>query len=275
MPLALPEPSIQTVTLPATGTVRVTQFSAAWYPRNLAMWIGNAAQGMGGNGLGDTSYAFPKANYPDDVAQNVPNIFENPRVEDMFEWQPPLINGPPSPNPPSGLGAPVANLGHPFQSGFYAPGTGISLAGVSSQGTRVALQFTPTDPTSKIACASTVYLRPQLAPGTYGGVMVMTATDGNGAGPFMRLTGVTSSAPNLVVYEVLYAEPGYEEYVDIPCYNVGPKPTEAVLSVSLAPFYTSAAAGMATPTPANLTPTSVPRFKTVPEGIKITLPAHP
>ena len=181
-------------------------------------------------------------------------------------------------NPEPGLGAPVANLGHSLQSGFICAGYGDLARRGFQPGDAVALQFTPTDPTSKIACASTVYLRVwQLAPGTYGGVMVMaTATDGSGAGPFMRLTEFRRNAePGGCAYEVLYAEQGYEEYVDIPCYNVGPKPTEAVLTVSLAPFYTSAAAGMATPTPANPTPVSVPRFKTVPEGIKITLPAHP
>jgi hypothetical protein len=196
----------------------------------------------------------------------VPGSFYN--TEDMFQWQSPVLNGPPTPNPPLSFGlGPVVNLGDPLDSlGFGGLNTGISAAGVSSQGTRIALIFSSVPKNDVVVCSTRVPLLHAGTTSPNSGIMVMTTTDANGAGPFTTIpAGAGSSNTNLVVYEVLYADPFGIEYADIPCYlttvsGTSALPATVVVTPGLAPFYSAASAGRPTPTAADPTPVAIPRF---------------
>jgi hypothetical protein len=254
--------------------VRVTEgFSDAWKDRNVAFTIGNPAPG-------NATYIPPWTyngglQYPAQMAQNVPGTIYH--TEDMFQWQPP--SNVPSPNPPPGFGSgPVVNLGNPLSSFGYLINTGISADGVSTQGTRIALSFSGVPAGESVVCRTAVPLKHALTTSPITGVLAMTATDANGAGvysPFFpSLLG--SSATNLVVYEVLYADPFAIEFADIPCYLTTPTgalapPATVSVTPSFAPFYSAPGAGHATPTTLNPTPVAIPRFGPGASTFKVTL----
>ncbi|HXP85923.1 MAG TPA: hypothetical protein VN841_14460 [Bryobacteraceae bacterium] len=268
-----------TASVPAMGKIRVIEgFASSWKDRNVAFTVGNSAQPMAGNATyppAPWTYTPGSTNYPDQVAQNVPGTLYN--TEDLFQYQPAAINGPPTVNPPPLFGiGPVANIGYPLNSGLYAANTGIDLAGVSSQGTRVALYFTGLPTGVTVKCATQVFLDHAGTTTPSTGVLVMTATDAAGAGPFTAVSGgLGSSNTNLAVYEVLYADPFAIEFADIPCNLVSPNASQPPLKVtakaSLAPFYTVPGADRPTPTSANPTPTALPRFDEDSTTVTVTL----
>jgi hypothetical protein len=268
-----------TASVPVAGVVRVTEgFASSWKDRNVAFTVGNSAQPLAGNAIyppAPWTYVPGSTNYPDQVAQNVPGTLYN--TEDLFQWQPAAINGPPTINPPPLFGiGPVANTGYPLNSGLYAAHTGIDLAGVSSQGTRVAVHFTGLPAGVTVKCATQVFLDHAGTTTPSTGVLVMTATDAAGAGPFAPVSGGQgSSNANLAVYEVLYADPFAIEFADIPCNLVSPNASQPPLKVTaaarLAPFYSVSSADRPTPTAANPTPTALPRFDEGSGSVTVTL----
>jgi hypothetical protein len=274
---------------------RITEgFAGAFKDRNVAFTAGNIAAAVPGNATYTPPWTFnspASAYYPPQLAQNVPGVQYN--TEDMFQWQPqvalPYVNGPNASNPPVGFGAgPVVNLGNYLLS--YYTSTGIGKDGVSTQGTRIALRFSGLPSGVTVKCHTAVALVPQVAsPPVASGILFMTPTNTAGSGAYPAsapLTGLwNSSNTNLVVYEVLYADPFRLEFADIPCAVFGPNnsnpgPTPVQVRAMLAPFYNSPIAGIPTPTAANPLPVDLPRFgepggEAGPPPILVTLPGAP
>jgi hypothetical protein len=265
VPIAFPINGI-TAKEQSAGVLRVTEgFTLSWKARNVAFTLDNAMYSAG-----QYLYVPPDTTYPAQVAQNVPGIIYN--AEDGFQWQNNAANKPPSPNPPAGYGSNgglSSNVNYPLLSlGYSGLNTGINADGSSSAGTRIAITMKTTSPS--VMLPSVVYLHPIVSPATTSGVMVLIKTDAAGAGAYEPLLTNTFHSGETAVYEVLYADPFDMEYADI---NLGA--AEAVnVRVNLAPFYTSASAGVATPTPANPTPIAVPRFSTA-DGITVLIPVGP
>jgi peptidoglycan hydrolase-like protein with peptidoglycan-binding domain len=229
----------------------VEGFASAWKARNVAFTLANGT-------FGGSSYTYNGGTtYPAQAAQNVAGTIYN--SEDMYLYN--ALTAVPSPNPPAGFGGgPVANLGNPLLSaGLGLTNTGIDQDGSSSAGTRVALTFTHTPAHSTVTVPSMVFLHSSGSPLTNSGVMVLTTTDAAGAGAFAA--GASTDIPDggTAVYEVLFADPYSIEFADIPC-TVNHAGNGTKVAVSFAPFYSVADAGFATPTPAHLSPTAVPRF---------------
>ena len=136
---------------------------------------------------------------------------------------------------------------------------------MASQGTRIALEFGGVPPGTHVACATSVPLH-RSGPSQATGVLVMTATDGQGAGVYSPIPPpLGTSAPGLVVYEVLYADPNSVEVADIPCYLVNAAnhilpPASVTVRPQMAPFFNSVSSGRPTPTAQDPTPTDLPRF---------------
>jgi hypothetical protein len=245
------------------ATVRITEGSpAAWRARNISFVVGDhgGTPGNATNGSYDGG-----TNYPDDIAQNVPNTLYS--TEGGFQWQNDLVNGPPSSNPPGFFGGTVLDLGNPLDStgGFN---TGINGAGTVNSGTRVALSFSTLPSGYAVQVPTVIYLHSTSDSTINFGVMVLTNTDTSGAGPYSPATGVNGASTvsgGLAVYEVLYADANALEYADIPCtltgpHGPGPK-TDVSVTVSLAPFYApGSGADQPTPNAGFASPTTVPRF---------------
>jgi hypothetical protein len=243
----------QTASIGSPGVVHVVEgFASSWKDRNVAFTLANAT-------FGGSFYTYNGGtNYPLQAAQNVPGTIYN--TEDMFQWQNNSLNAPPIPNPPAGFGSgPVANLGNPLTSGFGIFPTGIEAAGSASAGTRIALTFTHVPGHSTVTVPATVILHPSASPATNSGVMVLTSADSAGAGPFTAGASTTIPDGGTAVYEILYADPFAIEFADIPC-TVNHPGNGTKVAVSFAPFYNTPAAGFATPSTANPTPTAIPRF---------------
>jgi len=229
-------------------------FAGSWKDRNVAFTLANAT-------FGGSSYTYSGGtSYPPQAAQNVPGTIYN--TEDMFQWQNNGANAPPSINPHAGFGSgPVANLGNPFSSllAFGGVDTGINQDGVSTAGTRFALTFTHIPGHATVTVPSMVFLHPSGSPSTNSGVMILTSTDPDGAGPFTPGASTTIPDGGAAVYEVLYTNPFMIEFADVPVIMNHPGNGTRV-AVSFAPFYSTASSGVATPTLANPAPVAVPRF---------------
>jgi hypothetical protein len=266
-----------------TPIVRLQEgFASAWKVKNVAMTLANSTYGV--PVANDYNYNGGTA-YPADLNQNVPGV--NYNTESGFEFistaaNPGSGSTPPSPfgNPPQGFGAgtPVTGTTQPFAD---ANGTGISAAGVATQGTRLALSFGNVPQGSSIYVPPVIYLYRQNSvtipvPTTYTsgvntGVAVLTTTDANGNTAFSAATTTANlqqvSSSNLAVYEVLMDDPSSLEQVDIPVVvsyvaNLSANPpgglpvtgTAATVSAGFAPFYSTAAAKLPSAT------LPVPRF---------------
>ena len=142
--------------------------------------------------------------------------------------------------------------------------TGISADGVSSAGTRIALTFKTA--AASVTVPSVVYLHQVGSPSTTSGVMVLTATDSVGAGPFDSQASTIIHNGGIAVYEVLYADPFAVEYADIDCTLPGLF-SLATVKVNLAPFYTAPAAAVA-----ETATYPVPRFSTA-DSTTVTISA--
>jgi hypothetical protein len=165
---------------------------------------------------------------------------------------------------------------------FNDAAPGIAGAGVANQGTRLALQVNTTTLPTGTTSNPFVVLVPEIIPLTVGGnvsgVAVLTSTDANGAGPYTPPTSIPAvpasvfaagqtfgvvPTTGLVVYEVLFADPFAIESAAVPvvvAYNAtlssnAPTPNLTTTGTgSFAPFYTTAAAGLASGT------LPIPRF---------------
>jgi len=237
------------------GVVHLEEgFANAWTYRNVAFALANATPGSL-----PYPYIVGDVNYPPSAAQNIPGLLYN--TEDGFQWQNNGVNAPPVPNPPIDYAPGVTSaINFPlFSAGYGGVNTGISSDGVSSAGTRIALVVGALGET--VIVPNVVYLHPAGSPGTTSGVMVLTDTDPNGAGPYTPALGTTTTIHNIgeAVYEVLYSDPFVIEYADVPVLVSGPL-HEALILPLFAPFYLTSAANFATPTTAHPLPTAIPRF---------------
>lgn len=152
----------------------------------------------------------------------------------------------------------TTNLNYPlFSTGAGGLKTGIAADGIADSGTRVAVAFVA--PGETVTVPPVVYLHPSGSPAVTSGVMVLTSTDPDGAGPFTPGAPVTISNAGLAVYEVLFSDPVLNEFADIPVSVSGPLHA-ALVYTTLAPFYLGPAANYATPSPAHPLPTAIPRF---------------
>jgi hypothetical protein len=254
-------------TSPNPVNVTLTEgFQYAWKPRNISEVIANSATGNNGGAYNGAAACGSNASCLDDN-QNVPGA--------IYYTEAGFQNGPvsqdPTPNPPVGAGTPSVTVsGNPFSDA----NTGIAGAGIASQGTRLALAINPsTLPTGTATFPFTVTVPvtlPIMSGTTQTGVAVLTSTDANGAGAYSPVTGTgtppsaaVSSTTGLIVYEVLYADPFAVETLTIPLSVVytpvlssnSPTPGLTTTAVaSFAPFYSTAAAALASAT------LSVPRF---------------
>lgn len=246
---------------PGTSIVRVTEgFASSFKTKNLSFTVGNG--GPGNATFGGSNYVYNgNTLYPADLAQNVPGTFYN--SESGEEWRNNGVNGPPSPNPPLGYGiSSVPDIGNPFFSaGFGGVNTGIAKAGIASQGTRIALDFTGVPGGHHVIVPEVVFLHRVGSPAVNSGVLVLTKTNTAGRGGFNRTSaGASIPAGNFAVYEVLWADPFSVEYADIPCTLVGGGLGAGIhVSVGFAPFYPGAP-------PAN---PPIPRFR--PAASSLTL----
>jgi len=221
-----------------------------------------------------------------DVNQNVPGGIYN--TEAGFQYSSQALQ--PNPEPPNGVGNGLAtganNTGFAFASvGNNVGGvnTGISTAGIATQGTRLFMSFSNVPTGSAIFVPPTVYLYRQNTPGSLlptptvytpgvsTGVAVLVATDAAGDTAFSAVPGtnLVAVSNNLAVYEVLFDDPLSLEQVDIPVVvayvsalssnpPVGLPVTGVVTQVTggFAPFYTSASAAL----PASTSSFPIPRF---------------
>jgi len=268
-------------------------FASSFKPKNIAHEIDTSPGGTG-NGIlqpGNSYWSWNgTTNYPTDANQNVPGAIYN--TESGFEFFSATANT--TPNPPNGIGtAKVTANANVFSNNYVGVGfnngsTGISGAGVASQGTRLALNFSSVPNGSQVFVPSVAILYRQgthgatfpagFNVGTATGVAVLTNTDANGAGTYGRVsTGGTATflavgSSNLAVYEVLWSDPFSLEDLDVPialsyvqnlAQNLPAPGVTAQLAGGFAPFYTTAAAGQ----PSSTLP--IPRFTpgTVPTNL--------
>jgi hypothetical protein len=174
--------------------------------------------------------------------------------------------------------------------------TKIDDAGTANSGTRLVANFTNIPSGASVFVPPVIYLfrqgsryatsnptpNPTVTTGgvTTGdpgltGVMVLTITDGAGAGAFLARAPTSSPLSlqlvtgGLAVYEILYTDPFSLELVDVPAVvayqaNVNQNlPTPNLVTQvtgGFAPFYTIPAAGQPTPNVGAATPTHIPRF---------------
>jgi hypothetical protein len=289
-----------------TPMVRFTEgFAASWKTKNVSFTVGDGT--TAGNATYSNGWFYNgNRNYPADVAQNVPGAVYN--TEAGFEWNGGSSSAPstqptPNPNPPNGYATSFVNQagqGLPLRSTAQNNGgnifggagidTGINLAGIASQGTRLSLTFSNVPSGASIFLAPVIYLfrqgspytstiNPNPASRTGGtglsdpniagntGVMVLTSTDSAGSGVFTRIpsTGATTlqKAGNLAVYEILYTDPFSLEVADVPAVvayvanltqNLPTPGLTTQATGGFAPFYTTSSAGQ----PSGTLP--IPRF---------------
>jgi len=205
-------------------------FASSWKPKNLAQVIANGTpSSSSGDGFaydGDTGTAT--ASYgTGDLNQNVPGV--NHFTESGFEYYSTSAN-PGPPNPPLGFQtAPVfGDTSHAFSDSH----TGISVAGIATQGTRLALSIANIPGGTALYVPPVLFLyrqgvsdngAPSLNNGSATGVAVLTATDSNGDTGFNPPTDETdltlvsqSNGSALVVYEILFTDPFSNEYLAVP-----------------------------------------------------------
>jgi hypothetical protein len=267
-------------------------FSSSWKVRNISESVPTgtgSASGTGGNGVLSPSspYGFiydgSTIHNPTDLNQNVPgfNYFTETGFENNAAFGVPAAPV----NPPYGgnaiNGTPVIAAFQPFNSAS----TGISKAGMASQGTRLALTL------SNLPLGVTLYVPPVLFlwrqghtytggtpdvnDGSATGVAVLTSTDSFGDTAYNPPSGAASNALTavsqsnggaLIVYEILFTDPFSNEYADVPIVvsykpNLSANPplglpqpgVQAAFAAGFAPFETVLTA-------ATLSTAPIPRF---------------
>ena len=183
-------------------------FASSFKVKNIAHEI-DTSPGGAGNGVlqpgssywqwdGSTGGPGATTNYPADANQNVPGAIYN--TESGFEFYSATAST--TPNPPNGIGtSKVTANANVFSNnyanvGFNNGSTNIAGAGVASQGTRLALNFSSVPNGSQVFVPSVAILYRQgthgatfpfgFNVGTATGVAVLTNTDANGAGAYSR-----------------------------------------------------------------------------------------
>jgi hypothetical protein len=258
---------------PAASTVRLCEgFASSWKTRNLSFFVGDNLGTPGNATYTGPFYTYTgAANYPADLAQNVPGTIYF--TESLFQWQNdvPLFNGPPGfpltpslTNPPAGFGGGlVPDAGNPLGSGGYTlTNTMPNLDGVPTAGTRFALQFSGVPPGASVQVPLTVNVfRAGCLVCVPTGVLALTNADAAGGGPYSAALTTTLGSSEMAVYEALYADPFSLEYADVPYTVIGGSSAGIVVSQSFAPFYSDSASGQASQTG------YLPRFAALSGGI--------
>jgi hypothetical protein len=263
-------------------------FATAWKERNVSEIFANGT-------LVGSSYVYNGglAN-PIDLNQNVPGAIYETEAGFEYSSSPAFAN--PNPNPGGGISTGVAtgasNTGYPLSSAS----TGITQAGIATQGTRLFLSFANIPQGSAVFVPPVVFLwRQNLgatpAPAVYNnaasatpntGVAVLVATDAAGDTAYTPAQALPANATNgssvgtlvpvsnnLAVYEVLFDDPSSLENVDVPVVvayvaNLSANPPIglpapgiiAQVTGGFAPFYTSASAAL----PQTTASFPIPRF---------------
>jgi hypothetical protein len=247
---------------PKAMKIRVLEnFATAFKVKNIAQILGNGI-------LAATNYVYAGTlNYPADNDQNVPGAVYG--TETGFYFPPTNSSAFPGVEPPSGFGSPVlpgtpaATIGTRFSNG--GTNTGISIAGLANQGTRISVTTDPAPTGTTLYYPLTVALKNQ-ATGAQTGILQLIATDSAGANlslvgysvaaiPVLQATppatGVSTvgygpaTNNNFAVYEVLFSDPNSQEYADILpqlfyVTNLAtntPPPSTITAAVSFAPTY--------------------------------------
>jgi len=263
---------------PGTLGIRFSEgFASSFKVRNISEEI-NTSPGGTGNGIlqpGNSYWSWNQTTLnlpPTDINQNVPGAIYN--TEGGFSYFSSTAN--PLPNPPDGIGTIKVSQsnGNVFSNNYVGTGfnngtTGIVGAGIASQGTRLALNFSSIPNGSQVFVPQVAFLYRQgthgatfpfgFNAGTKTGVAVLTNTDANGAGAYSPPSGTLAAANfvavgsgNLAVYEVLWSDPFSYEDLDVPIglsyvqnlnQNLPAPGVTAQLAGGFAPFYTTAAAG--------------------------------
>ncbi len=210
-------------------------------PRNYSFNVGDNL-GTPGNGSSTLTYNG-NANYPADVAQNVP--WAQYFSESGFQWQNLSPNGPKAPNPPFGFGSTPASLGGPLASlAFAGTNTRIDRSGVAQAGSRIAVNFTNIPPGAVVEVPPRIQLKSRSNPAITTGLLALTTTDANGAGPYTPRSGFLNAQDHMAVYEVLFAYVFMLEQAQIPfTLSNAPAGTQLKAVVQLAPFYSTPDAG--------------------------------
>jgi len=218
-----------------TPTVRLAEgFASSWKVRNVSEILAN------GTFVGGTSYLYNGFLLnPADLNQNVPGVSYN--TEAGFEYSSnPAFSNPSPQNPPAGFGGPATGA-ITGGTALADSSTGITQAGIATQGTRLYLTFAAVPQGSNIFVPPVIFFyrqnqSPVPVPATYTtsattGVAVLISTDTTAAAsPYTptqtlpttqlgNLAVVGTLAPvtgNLAVYEVLFDDPLSLEQVDIP-----------------------------------------------------------
>lgn len=255
-------------------------FASSFKVRNISQILNQSVGGVVGNGTfnaGASYWSYGSGlltNNPADLNQNVPGAIYN--TESGFTNAGSTTSDPAAPgNPPQGFGTVLltaAANSAAFSSGAtgIASSTGVLGAGQATQGTRLAMTM------SSVPTGATMWVSPTLylyrvnnvtgansltanvtpATGYTTGVAVLVSTAADGSGAYERLgrgqVVVQVPTSNLIVYEVLFADPFSIERLDVPvivAYTANlnsnlPQPgVRAQVAGGFAPFYTSAAAG--------------------------------
>lgn len=199
-------------TSPQPLSVRFREgFLTSFKPKNLEQVLANSE-------IVGTSIRYNFTTLPNSygvitgVRQNVPGLVYN--TESGFSSNATYANS--TPNPPVGYNygaTTVATSSTPISNTM-----GIEQAGLATQGTRIAVTFRDIPNGTTLSAPSVVYLFPAGTSTTPTGVAVRTAAaSARGDGPYAPLgSGTFVVTGDLIVYEVLYADPNGIEDLLIP-----------------------------------------------------------
>jgi len=259
-------------------------FATAWKERNVSEIFANGT-------LVGSSYVYNGGlNNPVDLNQNVPGAIYETEAGFEYSSSPAFAN--PNPNPGGGISTGVATGATNTGYALTSASTGITQAGIATQGTRLFMSFANIPQGSAIFVPPVVFLWRQnlgstppaaiYTPASNTGVAVLVATDAAGDTAYTPAQALPAAATpgaavgtlvpvsnNLAVYEVLFDDPSSLENVDIPVVvayvaNLSANPPIglpapgiiAQVTGGFAPFYTSSSAAL----PQTTSAFPIPRF---------------
>jgi hypothetical protein len=240
-------------------TLQFTEgFATAFKVKNYAEQATFGTTFSATTGFGTPPGTAPSA-LPADVNQNVPGAIFNDSETGFYNGS----GTDPSPNPPNLSGSATSVPPTPVFSG-----SGLQLAGLASQGTRLIAQFNNIPSSVQLFVPSVINLVPANAPTTgVTGFAVLVSTDVNGAGSYSPVSATNAAhlAPisvvngtGAVVYEVLYSNSTVVEqatvpvavaYVANPGNNLPATGVTATATMSFAPLSTVTTADASSPIP--------------------------
>lgn len=186
-------------------------FLTSFKPKGVEQVIANS-QVIGTNRSYDTVNLPSGYGVTGGTRQNVPGLVYN--TESGFTAA--SSQSLPAPNPPVGYNYGATTVGSATSS--ISNSTGIANAGIATQGTRIAVTFRDIPNGTTVTAPTVVFLYPAGTSSTPTGVAVRTAAaSARGDGPFAPLgSGNFVVTGDLIVYEILYADPSAIEDLLIP-----------------------------------------------------------